>query len=83
MNKVVDADRTNFRDLVDEVVDKYPTGFGDIGTVFYSCMDGKVNIKVSTDQDVLEIFGKHQDSKCCFLTFAYHNPSSERRLIPD
>ena len=83
MNKVVDADRTNFRDLVDEVVDKYPTGFGDIVTMFYFCVDSKVNIQVSSDQDVLEMFAKHKASKCCFLTFAYHNPSSEPPLILD
>jgi len=49
LNKVVDADCTNFRDLVDKVVDKSPKGFGDIVIVFYFCVDSKVNIKVSTD----------------------------------
>jgi hypothetical protein len=49
LNKVVDVDRTNFSDLVDDVVDKYPGGYGDIVTVFYFCMDSKVNIKLSTD----------------------------------
>jgi len=63
----VDADRTNFRDLVYEVVDKYPKGFGDIVIVFYFCVDSKVNIKVSIDQDVLEMFAKHQASKCCIM----------------
>jgi hypothetical protein len=62
LNKVVDADQTNFRDLVDDVVDKYPGGYGDIVTVFYFYVDSKVNIKLSTDQDVLEIFAKHHAS---------------------
>ena len=30
MEKIVDADFTNFRDLVDEVVDKCPPSFGDV-----------------------------------------------------
>jgi len=47
LNKVVDADQTNFSDLVDDVVDKYPGGFGDIVTVFYFCMESKVNIKLT------------------------------------
>ena len=41
LNKVVDADRTNFTDLVPEVVDKYPHNYGDIVRLFYFCMDSK------------------------------------------
>ena len=41
---VVDADFANFRDLVDEAVDKYPPHFGDIVRLFYFCMVSKVNI---------------------------------------
>ena len=37
LEKIVDADFTNFRDLVDEVV-------GDVVKLFYSCMDTKANI---------------------------------------
>ena len=38
LNKVVDADRTNFTDLVAKVVDKYPHNYGDIVRLFYFCM---------------------------------------------
>ena len=55
LDKVVDADFTNFIDLVDEVVDKYPPNFSDIVKLFYSCMDTKVNIPVCSDQDLVEI----------------------------
>jgi len=44
LSKVVDADFTNFKDLVDEVVDKCPPHFGDIVRLFYFCMVSKVNI---------------------------------------
>ena len=44
LDKVVDADFTNFKDLVDEVVDKCPPHFGDIVRLFYFCMVSKVNI---------------------------------------
>lgn len=37
LNKVVDANVTNFRDLIDEVVDKYRCDFSDIVRVFYFC----------------------------------------------
>jgi hypothetical protein len=35
INKVVDSDTTNFKDLVDEIVDKYPHGYGDVVKLFY------------------------------------------------
>ena len=83
LNKVVDADRTNFTDLVAEVVDKYPHNYGDIVILFYFCMDNKVNIQVCTDQDLVEMLAKHKASKCCSLTVAYHSLSSEPPVIPD
>ena len=64
MDKVVDADFTNFKDLIDEVVDKYPPSFGHIVKLFYSCMDTKANIQVCSDQDLVEMFAKYEASKC-------------------
>ena len=64
LEKIVDADFTNFRDLVDEVVDKCPPSFGDIVKLFYSCMDTKANIQVCSDQDLVEMFAKYEASKC-------------------
>lgn len=81
-DKVVDADVTNFRDRVANVVDKYPNAFGDIVSLFYFCVDSKVNVPVCSDQDLLAMFDKHKASKCCFLTFAYHSPTSGPPVIP-
>ena len=39
LNKVVDADRTNFVDLVAEVENKYPSNYGDIVRLFYFCIE--------------------------------------------
>ena len=39
LNKVVDVDRTNFVDLVDEVENKYPSNYGDIVRLFYFCIE--------------------------------------------
>ena len=82
LEKFVDADFTNFRDLVDEVVDKCPPSFGDIVKLFYSCMDTKANIQVCSDQDLVEMFAKHEASKCSYMTFCYHSPDSEPPEIP-
>ena len=58
VDKVVDPDFTNFKDLVDEVVDKCPPSYGDIVKLFYSCMDTKDNIPICSDQDLVEMFAK-------------------------
>ena len=82
MNKVIDADRTNFVDLVAEVVNKYPSDYGDVVRLFYFCIERQMNIQVCTDQYLLNMFAKHNASKCCFLTFGYHNPGTEPPKIP-
>ena len=39
LNKVVDADRTNFVDLVAKVENKYPSYYGDVVRLFYFCIE--------------------------------------------
>jgi len=56
----VDVDFTNFTDLVDKVVDKYPPKFYHIVKLFYSCIDTKSKIQIYSDQDLLEMFAKHK-----------------------
>ncbi|KAG2567374.1 hypothetical protein PVAP13_7NG350824 [Panicum virgatum] len=82
LDKVVDADFTNFKDFVDEVVDIYPPSFGHIVRVFYFRMDTKTNIQVCSDQDLVEMFAKHKASKCCYLTFCYYSPAIEAPFTP-
>jgi len=41
-----------------------------------------MNIQVCTDQDLLDMFAKHNAFKCCFLTFGYHSPNTEPPEIP-
>jgi hypothetical protein len=83
LNEVVDADRTHFIGLVADVVEKYPHDYGEVASLFYFCIETKVNIQVRSDQDLVEIFAKHRASRTCLLTIAYHSPSSEPRVIPD
>jgi hypothetical protein len=82
LDKVMDADVTNLRDLVDGVVDKYPCDCGDIVKLFYFYMDSKVNIEVCSDHDLVDMFEKHKASKCCLLILSYHNRSVEPPEIP-
>ena len=82
LSKVVDADRINFKDFVDEVVETNPHGYGELVKVYYWALDTKVNIELCTDQDLLHMFEKHSVSKCCFVTFAYYKPSNGPPQIP-
>ena len=81
-SKVVDADTTNFKDLVDEIQDKYPPGYGDLVKLFYYAADTKSNIEVTTDQELLDMFAKHVSRKICFLSIAYYPASVEPPAIP-
>jgi hypothetical protein len=50
---VVDSDTTNFKDFVDEIVDKFPPGFIDVVTVqYYDDDDVKLFPQVKTDQEL-------------------------------
>jgi len=48
INKVVDSDTTNFKDL-DEILDQFPCGYGDVVKLFYFCADSKSNIQIHSD----------------------------------
>lgn len=84
LDKVVNANFTNFRDLVDEVVDKYPPSFGHIAKLCYSCIDTIIQRQTSKStliKDSLEMFAKHKATKSCYLTFCYHSLASDPHEI--
>jgi len=81
-NKVIDSDTTNFKELVDEIVDKFPCGYGDVVKLFYFCADSKSNIEIHSDQDLMNMFAKHMTSKCHHMSIAYHKPDVDPPKIP-
>jgi hypothetical protein len=83
INKVVDADTTNFKDLVNEIVDKYPPQYKEVVKVYYYCFVSKLNIEVSTDQELVAMFARHVETKCIYMSIAHHLPSCEPPPIPD
>lgn len=83
LNQVVDADRTQFRDLLADLVEKYPHEYGDKVSLFFFYIETKSHILVCNDQDLVEMFAKHRAIRTCLLTVAYHSPSSEPSVIPD
>ena len=81
-SKVVDTDTANFKDLPEEIQEKYPCGYGDLVKMFYYAADTKSNIEATIDQELLDMFAKHVSTKTCCLSIAYHPPSSEPPTIP-
>ncbi|KAK3137518.1 hypothetical protein QOZ80_5BG0453370 [Eleusine coracana subsp. coracana] len=77
IDKVVDSDTTNFKDFIDEILDKYPCDYGDIVKLYYYCFDTKSSIPISTDQDLVDVFAKHVDSKVICMYLSYQNPNCE------
>jgi hypothetical protein len=82
INKVVDSDIRNFKDLVDEILDQFPCGYGDVVKLFYFCADSKSNIQIHSDQDLMHMFAKRMSSKCCCMSIAYHKPDVDPPEIP-
>jgi hypothetical protein len=64
------------------LLNKYPSDYRDVVRLFYFYIERQMNIQLCTDQDLLDMFAKHKDSKCCYLTFAYHCPRTEPPKIP-
>ncbi|KAJ1256722.1 hypothetical protein BS78_K324100 [Paspalum vaginatum] len=81
-SQVVDADVTNFKDLVDDILNTFPCGYGDVVKLLYYCHVTKSNIEISSDQELLEMFAKHKSTKTCYLSLLYYHPSSEPSSIP-
>jgi hypothetical protein len=70
-SKVVDSDLCNFKDFVDETVDQFPHGYQELVHVFYYSDVTKASSLVTTDQELLEMFSKHVDSKVVHMTITY------------
>ncbi|KAJ1296881.1 hypothetical protein BS78_01G336000 [Paspalum vaginatum] len=62
---VVDADACNFKDLIDEIVEK----------ILLVAMKIAIYMEVKSDQDILEMFAKHVGTKVVDMSIAYTLPS--------
>jgi hypothetical protein len=75
ISMVVDPDVCNFKDFVDEIVDKYPIGHKESVTVAYYDDASKRHLEVKCDQDLLAMFAKHGNSKLVNMAIAYTLPT--------
>lgn len=80
--EVVDSDTTNFKDILDEMLWKYPCSYAEVPKLYYYFVQSKANIEVSSDQDLLKMFQKHASSKTCYMSIPHHHPSTDPPSIP-
>ncbi|XP_025800089.1 uncharacterized protein LOC112879881 [Panicum hallii] len=71
LSNVVDSDLCNFKDLVEEIVNQYPPGYLEVVHVFYYDEVKKCFPRVTTDQELLEMFSKYVEKKVIRMAIAY------------
>ena len=71
----IDSDLTNYKDLLEEIVEKYPPGYLEIAHLQYYDHDMKEFPKVHSDQDLLSMFEKNSKTKVVDMFISYCDPS--------
>ncbi|WVZ79951.1 hypothetical protein U9M48_027473 [Paspalum notatum var. saurae] len=80
--EVVDSNTINYKDLLDEIMRKYPCSYGEVVKMYYYCAESKSNIEVCCDQDLLNMFQKNASNKTCHISIAHYDPSTNPLAIP-
>ncbi|WVZ49879.1 hypothetical protein U9M48_001202 [Paspalum notatum var. saurae] len=80
--EVVDSDTMNYKDLLDEIMRKYPCSYGEVVKMYYYCAESKSNIEVCCDQDLVNMFQKNASIKTCHISIAHYDPSTNPPAIP-
>jgi hypothetical protein len=71
----IDLDVTNYMDLVEEIVDKYPLGYLEVAHVQYYDHDTNAFPEVVSDQHMLCMFEKNSKTKEVDMFISYCDPS--------
>eukprot|EP00267_Zea_mays_P036810 XP_008673723.1 uncharacterized protein LOC103649790 isoform X2 [Zea mays] len=80
--ELVDSDIMNYKDLLDEIMRKYPCSYGEVVKMYYYCAESKSNIEVCCDEDLVNMFQKNASTKTCHISIAHYDPSTEPPAIP-
>ncbi|XP_037443042.1 uncharacterized protein LOC119311508 [Triticum dicoccoides] len=81
--KVIDCAVTNFKDLVESIVEKYPPRYMEVAHVQYYDGDLKTCPEVKSDQDLMLMFEKHSQTKVLDMIIAYCDPSEPYEPITE
>jgi hypothetical protein len=72
---VIDSDLTNYMDLVEEIVNKYPPCYLEVAHVQYYDDVMKTFPEVVCDQELMSMFEKHSKTKVVDMFISYCDPS--------
>jgi N12 class adenine-specific DNA methylase len=76
---VTGSELTNYKDLVEELVNKYPVGYLEVAHVQYYDDVMKTFPEVVTDQELMSMFKKHSKTKVLDMFISYCDPSEPFR----
>ncbi|RLN11636.1 hypothetical protein C2845_PM09G15390 [Panicum miliaceum] len=79
----VDSDLTNYKDLLEEIVDKYPPGYLEVVHLQYYDHNMKEFPEVHSDQDLLSMFEKNSKTKVVDMFISYCDPSEQFEPIKE
>ena len=72
---VVDSDRTNFKDLVESVVEKYPPGYMEVAHIQYYDEALKTFPEINSDHELMCMFSKHRKRRVIIMFITYRGSS--------
>ncbi|WVZ74373.1 hypothetical protein U9M48_022561, partial [Paspalum notatum var. saurae] len=80
---VVDADTTNFKDFVDDILHTYPCALTEVVKFYYFDHESNSHMQVCTDHDLVAMFAKHEATKVIHMSVEYFDVSKPVVAIPD
>ena len=80
---VVDSEKTNYKDFIQSVVDKYPPVYLEVPHVQYYDDVLRTFSEVKSNQDLLTMFDMHYKKKVVVLFIAYCDPSESFQPISE
>lgn len=81
--KVLDSNLSNYRDLVDDIVNEFLPGYGNVVKLFYYCAKSRSHPQVTCDQDMVAMFANYIDSKLIRMFICYEAPTCDYVPLPE
>ncbi|XBI43220.1 hypothetical protein VPH35_108016 [Triticum aestivum] len=82
-DKVIDSDLTNYKDLVESIVEQYSPRYLEVAHVPYYDDFLKIYPEVTSDQELMLMFEKHSKTKVVHMFVAYCDPSEPYEPITE
>ncbi|KAM0915347.1 hypothetical protein ACQ4PT_010896 [Festuca glaucescens] len=80
---VIDCDLTNYKDLVEAIIEEYPPRYLEVAHVQYYDDVLKIFPEVNSDQELMSMFEKHSQKKVVEMFIAYCDPAEPYKPITE